>query len=170
MKKRLLTITAAALAISMLSSTAAFAQGWEKVDSKWYYRLEDNSVAKSTWVTTEGGTYWLNGDGVMAVNQWVNDGDKWYYVDANGNPTVNSLLKIDNQLYWFGEDGVMAVNQWVETETGKWYYFQDNGSAISKGWKLIDGDYYYFLNSGVMASDALVPGGYRVGPDGRWVQ
>mgnify|MGYP002555875746 CR=1 FL=1 len=29
---------------------------------------------------------------------------------------------------------------------------------------------YYFLKNGVMAVDALVPGGYRVGADGKWVQ
>lgn len=98
MKKRFLTVTAAALAISLFSSTAAFAQGWEQVASKWYYRLDDNTVAKNAWVTTEGGTFWLNGDGAMAVNQWVNDNDKWYYVDANGNPVISTMLKLDNKL------------------------------------------------------------------------
>ena len=41
---------------------------------------------------------------------------------------------------------------------------------MKNGWKLIGEDYYYFLKSGVMARDALVPGGYRVGPDGKWIQ
>ena len=41
---------------------------------------------------------------------------------------------------------------------------------MKKGWKQFSGDWYYFLNSGMMATDAVVPGGYRVGPDGKWVQ
>ena len=58
----------------------------------------------------------------------------------------------------------------MQAEDGRWYYFQEDGSAVRKSWKLINGDYYYFLGSGAMAADALVPGGYRVGPDGKWIQ
>ena len=129
MKRRFLAITAAALAFSILSSTAAFAQGWGKTDNKWFY-----------------------------------------YLDNNGRKLLSQLLKLNNDLFWLDADGVMAAEEWVQTEDGKWYYFQADGKAMKNGWKLIGEDYYYFLKSGVMARDALVPGGYRVGSDGKWVQ
>lgn len=168
-KSRLFAAAAITMALSVLFVSAAFAQGWGQVSGKWFYYLEDGTVAHSTWVTTEGGSYYVNHDGAMAVNQWVNTDDSWFYVDASGNPVTSQLLKLDSKLYYFGEDARMVTNQWHEEE-GKWYYLSDNGQAVAKGWHMIDGDYYYFLNSGVMAQDALVPGGYRVGTDGRWIQ
>ncbi|MCI6887975.1 MAG: hypothetical protein MR868_12155 [Lachnospiraceae bacterium] len=170
MKRRFLAVTAVAAALSILSSTAAFAQGWSKVGSDWYYYEEDGSVAKNCWITSESGTYWVNVDGRMASNQWVCADDSWYYVDGSGLCLTNQLLTLNNDIYWLGEDGKMAASEWVTTEEGKTYYFQENGLAIKNGWKMIDGYYYYFLKSGVMAVDALVPGGYRVGADGRWIE
>ena len=170
MRKRFLTVAAAAAALSILSSTAAFAQGWGQIGSDWFYYEEDGSVAKNTWITSEGGTYWVNNDGKMAANQWVWAGDAWYYVDSDGLYLTSQLLKQDSNLYWLGADGRMAASAWVTTEDGRTYYFQEDGSAVKNGWKMIDGYYYYFLKSGSMATDALVPGGYRVGADGRWIE
>lgn len=171
MKKRFLTVVAAALALSIFSTTAAFAQGWGRTNNKWFYYLDDGSVAKDTWIDTEGGPYWVRNDGVMATSQWVADNDgSWYYVDNEGRRLQSQLFKQDNDLYWLDAEGVMASEEWIQTEDGKWYYFQGDGKAMKNGWKLIGEDYYYFLKSGVMARDALVPGGYRVGPDGKWIQ
>ena len=64
----------------------------------------------------------------------------------------------------------MVVSDWHQDEDGKWYYLAEDGKAVKNGWKLIGEDYYYFLKSGVMAVDALVPGGERVGADGKWIQ
>lgn len=176
MKRNILKVTAVALALATLSATPAFAAHWGQVGSKWFYYLDDGTVAKNIWVTTEATetsaatAYWVNNDGTMAASQWVNDGTAWYYVDAGGVIMKNQLLKLNSDLYWLKEDGKMAANEWAQDAEGKWYYLQENGKAVKNGWKLIDGDYYYFLKSGVMATDALVPGGYRVGPDGKWIQ
>ena len=62
MKKGFLTVVTA-LALSIFSTTAVFAQGWGKTDNKWFYYLEDGSVAKNTWIDTEGGPYWVRNDG-----------------------------------------------------------------------------------------------------------
>ena len=162
MKQRFWAITALALALSMFFATAAFAQGWGKTGTSWFYYPEDGTVARNTWIETEGGPYWVNGDGAMATSQWVNDGSAWYYVGSDGRKLTSQIMKLNGETFWLGE--------WKCTEDGKWYYLQSNGYAMRNGWKMVNGEYYYFLKSGIMAADALVPGGYRVGADGRWVQ
>ena len=52
-------------------------QGWVKEETTWYY-YENGSLARNKWV----GNYWLESDGKMATNAWVDNGR--YYVDANG--------------------------------------------------------------------------------------
>lgn len=172
MKKTWMKAAVLTLAMSAMSVTAAFAGEWGKVGQRYFYYQEDGTVAKNQWIASADGTgeYWVGVDGVMAAGQWVNTDDAWYYVGEDGLRLTNQMFKQNSELYWLGEDGKMAVNEWVQTEDGKWYYMQANGRAIKNGWKLIDGDYYYFLKNGVMAADALVPGGYRVGADGKWVQ
>lgn len=176
MKRRFAVITAAALALSMLSGTAAFAAEWGKVGNKWFYYLDDGSVAKNTWVTTEATetapavSYWVNNDGTMAATQWVYDGTAWYYVDGNGLILVNQMLVQNTDSYWLKEDGKMAAAEWIQDPDGKWYYFQESGQALKNGWKMVDGEEYYFLKSGALAVDALVPGGGRVDAQGRRVK
>lgn len=173
MKKRILAITATALALSMLPATAAFADSeahWGQVGTDWFYYLEDGTVAKNTWITSIGGTFWVNNDGTMAANQWVYSDDAWYYVDAEGHVMTSQMLKLNSDLYCLDENGKMVVSDWHQDENGKYYYLGEDGKAFKGGWKQIDGDYYYFLKSGVMAVDALVPGGERVGVDGKWIQ
>ena len=166
MRQKYLTQVMLVLALSVLSSMAVYAAEWGKMTNKWYYYLDDGSVAKNQWIYTEGGPYWVNDDGTMAASQWVNDGGVWYYVDPNGRRLTNQFLTLSKDLYWLDENGVMAKDEWVQVE-GKWYYFEESGHAVKRNWKLIGEDYYYFLPSGVMATDALAPGGYRVGADGR---
>lgn len=189
MKSRLAAITAVALILSIVPVTAAFADDgtvtetaapeaetkeypghWGQVGSKWFYYLEDGTVARNSWVTSQGGTFWVNNDGAMAANQWVYFDDAWYYVDADGHVMVNQLLKLNSDLFWLEEDGKMVAGDWHQDEEGKWYYFQEDGKAFKNGWKMIGEDYYYFLKSGVMAADALVPGGERVGADGKMIR
>ena len=78
MRRKLFAAAAAALALSMFSSTAALAAGWEKVSSQWFYYQEDGSVAKDVWIDTEDGRYWMRHDGVMAVSPWVPFVNHWY--------------------------------------------------------------------------------------------
>lgn len=92
MKKNMFKVMALSLAMATLSTTAAFAAGWGKVGSEWYYYQEDGTVARNTWINTlvsndesgeltyqvgnkdfateEGKTiaasYWVQGNGTMA--------------------------------------------------------------------------------------------------------
>ena len=193
MRKNMFKVMALSLAMAALSSTAAFAAGWGKIGSEWYYYQEDGTVARNTWVSTlvsddgsgeisyqvgdkdfakeEGKSvavsYWVQGDGVMATAGWIYDGESWYRVDAKGNVLKNQLYEENNDLYWLGEDGKMLTNGWHQNEQGKWNYFEENGKAAKNGWRTIGDSEYYFLKSGTMATDVNIPGGGHVGADGR---
>ncbi len=173
MKKNRIKAAAAALLLSTLFSGVAYAEGWERTGSKWFYWLEDGTCAKSTWIMDEDGInrYWLNADGAMAVNQWVGDNGVWYYVGTDGRLVKNQLLKQnDGKIYWLDEAGIMAANAWIQDGDGAWYYMDASGAAYGKGWHNIDGEDYYFLSSGKLAVNCLVPGGGSVGPDGRRIR
>lgn len=52
MRKNMFKVMALSLAMAALSTTAAFAAGWGKVGSEWYYYQEDGNVARNTWINT----------------------------------------------------------------------------------------------------------------------
>lgn len=64
--------------------------------------------------------------------------------------------------YWFGSDGAMATG-W-RSIAGSWYYFDDSGVMKANCWM---GD-YCFLPNRAMATNTVI-GGYRIGPDGKWI-
>lgn len=64
--------------------------GWVKSGSTWYYFNEQGQMVKNAWA----GNYWLESDGKMATNKWVDNNR--YYVGSNGawvqNPANNTNL------------------------------------------------------------------------------
>lgn len=97
MKKRFLTMmTAAALSVAM--ATTAFAAGWQKNDTGWWYGTNaDNSAWHANgwqWIDGNGdGTaecYWFDHNGYMAENTTTPDG---YTVNADGAWTVNGAVQ-----------------------------------------------------------------------------
>lgn len=81
---KILKVLAVSCAITIMSSFSAFAD-WEQVGTQWKYKDEvtDGYVA-SQWIesTTEKGLwYYLDENGVMAVNTTTPDG---YYVNDKG--------------------------------------------------------------------------------------
>ena len=142
MKKNMFKVMALSLAMATLSTTAAFAAGWGKVGSEWYYYQEDGTVARNTWINTlvsndesgeltyqvgnkdfateEGKTiaasYWVQGNGTMAASCWVADGDVWYRVDAKGLILKDQVYNENKDMYYLGKDGRMATNSWYQNE------------------------------------------------------
>lgn len=193
MRKNMFKVLALSLAMATISSTAAFAAGWGKVGSDWYYYQEDGNVARNTWINTlvssdgsgevtyqvghkdfvteEGKTiaasYWVQGNGLMATSCWVNDDGTWYRLDAQGRIMKDQIYTEGKTMYRLDADGKMVTNAWYQNEEGKWYYFGADGKAYKNGWKTIDDAEYYFLKTGTMAADVNIPGGGHVGVDGK---
>ena len=61
------------------------------------------------------------------------------------------------------------AGEWRWDQKG-WWFRNDDGSWPSNGWQYIGGKYYYFNESGYMLENTTTPDGYRVGPDGAWIQ
>ena len=143
--KRLVIPVFAALAIVCMSMTA-FAEGWTQSGANWTYIDASGSRVCAEWKKGVDGKWrWLDYNGVMAVNQWVEDE---YYVDA---------------------EGIMAAGEWKKISDGKaeyWYYFPSSGKKYCDGWKTIDNNSYYFDYEGHMMTGWVDDDKYYCGSDG----
>ena len=64
--------------IYFFKDSGAMVTGWQQVGDDWYYFESGGAAACSKWV----GNYYMLNSGVMATNQWVDNGK--YYVGADG--------------------------------------------------------------------------------------
>lgn len=137
MNKMKLAVLAAAAVMTagMTAVTSWAAEGWSKQNNTWVYYDSQGYLIRDEWKKGADNQWrYLNGDGVMAVNEWVDD---TYYVDENGLMIANKWLRIASD-----EEG--AVNGYF------WYYFDSSGKVETDDWKKIDGYWYYFDDDGVM--------------------
>lgn len=81
---------------------------------------------------------------VGASAQWREDNHGWWNQKGNGYSV--SWESIGNKWYYFGSDGYMKTG-WLD-DGGKWYYLNPNGD---------------------MAYNVIVDG-YKLGPDGAWIE
>ena len=132
-KKLFLSFGAAAV----LSSAAAFSSlaasgGWVSENGVWKYQEASGNYAYNTWKTSGDNSYYLDNNGVIAVNQWIDD---TYYVDG---------------------DGVMAKNSWIQLsedtsqKKAGWYYVDAKGKLIKDKWSTIGDKKYAFDSDGKM--------------------
>lgn len=97
LKKKLVKILVIASAITIMSSFSAFAD-WEQADGVWKYKDEvTRAYVASQWIesaTEKGLWYYLDENGVMAVNTTTPDGyyvnDKGEWRESSGGSTNNS--------------------------------------------------------------------------------
>lgn len=128
-------------------SSTAGAGSWIKVGDIWKYRVNGTYQCNS-WVQTASG--------------------KWYWLDANGNMVVNRWVQIDSKWYWLDADGTMATG-WKMVDS-KWYYLDPVNGDMYTGWLQYKGCWYYMVpGSGEMAKNIWV-GNWYVNGDGIWSQ
>ena len=179
----LLTVLATPVVINTVDGNEVqAASGWVKSGNTWYYYNTQGKIVQNTWV----GNYWLDADGRMATNSWVDknkyyvgadglwvknakkvgwiqSGSIWYYYNAQGQMVRNAWAGN----YWLGDDGRMVTNSWVDNNN---YYVGHDGlwvkNAQKPGWTQKSGAWYYYNTQGQMVRNAWA-GNYWLGADGR---
>ena len=74
-------------AICAQASTA----GWVSEDGVWKYLEASGNYAYNTWKISGDNSYYLDSNGVIAVNQWIDD---TYYVNGDGVMVKNSWIQL----------------------------------------------------------------------------
>lgn len=106
------------------------------------------------WVTEDGNVRFVDKEGSYAVNQWKTLQGKSFYLDGDGNLTRNAWI---DETWYVGEDGIMQKETWrYEDGTGEmaegWYYLGRDGKAEKNDWKTIGEKRYCFNENGQMRS------------------
>lgn len=79
-----------------------YSNGWQKIDSEWYY---------------------FNESGYALSDQWVLWKNKWYYLDNSCKMVYGKWLQINGKWYYFYSDGSMASNTTIDG-----YYIDSSGA------------------------------------------
>ena len=122
------------------------AQGWKRINNKWYYfgKLDDETFG--SFVMYFGGRYIVNGyyyyfgaDGDMKTG-WIKESEDYTYEDGSK----------DTFVYWFyadpNNDSRLAIG-WKKIN-GKWYWFYENGEMFDNDTRTINGKLYAFNRDG----------------------
>ena len=150
--------------------SGAFATGWLKDGSTWYYLNPETCAMMTGWVQVNNTWYYLKESGAMATG-WVKDGDTWYYMNSSG-AMQTGWVKVHNTWYYMKSSGAMAANEWVTGyywvgASGAWTY-QAKGSwkQNSTGWWFGDTSGWYAKNETITISGKS----YSFNAAGYWVQ
>ena len=100
---------------------------------------------------------------------WIQDETGWWFKKTDGTYPAEAWGLINGRWYYFDVRGYM-VTGWFQDKDQKWYYLNQDGSMAASQWILDKGKWYYVTESGAMAVNTEIPGQYRVGADGAWIQ
>ena len=125
--------------------TLDWAPGWNLVNGKYYYYLDDGTMVRGQWLKDGNDWYYLNDDGTMKSAEWFQEGNDWYYLREWGGAMHDMLFYDGENTYYFESDCRMARG-WYQIG-GYTYYFRDWGAAMNTAW-VIDGVHYVFDSQG----------------------
>ena len=145
--------------------TGELADGFFRVDDKWYYsdvdegvRLgdfvvdevsystDDNCAILTGWLTSGKGIRYLYDD-TFEFAKGITEIDGSRYIFSNDGYILTGRVKYDGNKYFVGEDGVIQTG-FISLDDGK-YYFAEDG-VMATGWQTIEGNRYYFDENGKM--------------------
>lgn len=111
----------------------------------------------------DDGTRWL-------ATGWQYIGGAWYYFDGNGYALSGRQL-IGGKWYYLDASTHQMATGWVKDVEG-WRYYAPDGGMLTGWYQDGPGGKWYYLDTGtgIMWASAVTPDGYRVGPDGAWMQ
>lgn len=129
MKKRIISVALAAIMSVSMFATVASADKWVTTTAGTKYQYTDGTYAKSKWIETKSGKYYINSKGIRAtgmVNINNADGTKdTYYFNSKGI-MQKGWIKYNNKLYYFQQNGKAVKNKKLKVN-GYCYKFDSNG-------------------------------------------
>ena len=146
MKRRGLAVFALAAVMALgIVGTATAAEGWAQENGSWVYYSASGSRVYNVWRKGGDGLWrYVNSNGVMAVNSWV-----------------------DNDDYFVGPDGIMYAGRWVEVQSSDysargrdWYYVIQSGKCVKEKWEKINNNWYHFGDTGAMETGWILDNMY----------
>lgn len=148
-KKKLVTLALAVMAVTSVMSTALATPAHAEETTGWHHGIFNE------WTYTD--CLYKN------VTGWHNIDHTWYHFRSDG--VMETGWRLYGHWYDLGSDGAMRTG-WVKDD-GDWYYLGGDG-AMRTGWQCVSGSWYYlFPSSGRMASDCYIDG-YHLNSSGAW--
>lgn len=149
-----------------------FTPGWNLVNGKYYYYLDDGTMVRGQWFKDGNDWYYFNDDGTMKSEEWFRDGIDTYYLRDWGGMLHDQFYRYEGKLYYFRGWGGMMYNMKFQAN-GKWYKANADGTLVT-GWSEENGKYYYYNEDGSLYTQEgwLNLGGtyYYISADGSRVQ
>lgn len=150
-KSRFVILGLAAVLTFGSSITALAASGWSMENGKWVYYDNSGYLVTDEWKKGADDKWrFLNGNGQMAVDSWVDD---TYYVDSNGIMVTGKWIKLSANYNGISGDD-------------RWYYFMDSGKVVKDSWKKINNKWYHFDSEGAMETGWIDDNMYYTNEDG----
>lgn len=103
----------------------------------WNYFGKDGKIVISKWMTINGNTYYLDGDGQMMTGLAEIDGETYFLGDENDGARKTGWVLMEDITQESDDEGV-------------WAYFDENGKMIKNQLDRKIGDYYYTFIDGEM--------------------
>ena len=135
--------------------------GWTTEDGNSYYIEKNGEIAKDKWIEDETGRRYVGRDGRMLSSGWIKTDNCWYYLKDNGYMAYGQWVKDSNSWCYLGDDGVMFSSRWLKWG-GKWYYLNGAGYMATNKWVQDSNGWCYVGNDGVMLSSTWLRWG------GKW--
>ena len=128
--------------------------GFKEINGKTYY-FQSNGYVKIGKLSLDDATYMFDADGVMVTGWYGN-----YYLEKDGKMKTNAF--VDD--YYLGDDGQYVTSRWIYVD-GKDYYMNAYGKMTKEAWQ----GAYYLGKDGVMVKNDFTPDGYYVGASGAYL-
>ena len=141
--------------------------GWVNLANGDWVWLNDDGTLYSGWKYMSNGKWFYfdeNAEYPLMKTGLVTTASGSYYVDANNGMKVNDWVEMPNNVWAWAQSNGALVSGWFNTPNGKTWYFDPNTKEHGAlfGLQVINGSYYYFDQSnGLLRSQNVTL------PDGR---
>ena len=119
-----------------------FTPGWNLVNGKYYYYLDDGTMVRGQWFKDGNDWYYFNDDGTMKSAEWFRDGIDTYYLRDWGGMLHDQFYRYEGKLYYFRGWGGMMYDMKFQVGN-KWYKANSDGTLV-KGWTQEGDKFYYY--------------------------